>query len=247
MALKAQLDNAGAQAVVPPILRPATTFHGFKKLPNEIQDMIWKLSFRQPRIFRVCDLAEAKDAQPVVVSHKPLGSGQACRRSRLLYQQSTNYAFGSCGGIRKSLRVSPDYDILYLDMDLRQFLGRNGQSRASLLLFDLINQFKNFALNLPQNSESIRELVQKLKLFIYPCSKRKNLIFVVKDKSLPKTDVTFFDIKDTFGEIIHFDTRNYYWKDLKKKAKGILRAWSNLSKLLDIRAVEVAPIRTHDS
>ena len=209
--------------------------------------MIWKLSFRQPRIFRVCDLAGARDAQPVVVSHKPLGPGQACRRSRLLYLRETRCAFGIGSGIRKSLRVSPDYDILYFDMDLRQFLGRNGQSRASILPFDLIKKIENFALNLPQNSESIRELVGKLKLFIYPCSKRKNLIFVVKDKSLPKTDVTFFDIKDTFDEIIHFNTRDYYWKDLKKEAKGILRAWSKLSKRLDIRAVEVAPIRTHDS
>ena len=142
---------------MPPTHRPTTTFHGFKKLPNEIQDMIWKLSFRQPRIFRVCGFAEDLGPQPVVVSHKPLSSGQACRHSRLLYQQETNYAFGIGGGIRKSLRVSPDYDILYLDMDLRQFLGRNGQSRANPLAFDLIDEFKNFALTyhrIPSRSEN---------------------------------------------------------------------------------------------
>ena len=122
-------------------------FHGFKKLSNEIQDMIWKLSFQQPRIFRVCDIAKAQRAQPVVVSHKPLGSGQACRRSRFLYLRETRCAFGIGSGIRKSLRVSPHYDILYWDTDMRQ-------DRPDLLPPDLLYGFENVALDLPRNFQS---------------------------------------------------------------------------------------------
>ena len=224
---------------MPPPHRPATTFHGFKKLPNEIQDMIWKLSFRQPRIFRVCDLAGARDAQPVVVSHKPLGPGQACRRSRLLYLRETRCAFGIGSGIRKSLRVSPYYDILYWDMDMRQGLP-----------FSSDYGFKNIALNLPQNFQSIEKVFTELNYYSSPYSSTyleiKNLIFVVKDKSLPKTDVTFFNIGDTYGEIMYLDFLEYSWKALKKKTQVILQSCSELSNSMDIRAVEVAPIRPQD-
>ncbi|CAG7556971.1 unnamed protein product [Fusarium equiseti] len=235
LALKAQLDNAGAQAVVPPTLRPATAFHGFKKLPSEIQDMIWKLSFRQPRIFRVCDLAENQGAQPVVVSHKPLSSGQACRRSRLLYRRETRCAFGIRGGIRKSLRVSSYYDIFYWDMDARHGLP-----------FGSTYGFENVALNLPQNFQSIKEVFAETDLHSYPYFEIKNLIFVVKNKSLPKTDVTFFDMGDIYGETMYFNNVDYTWKVLKKKTKEMLQSWSGLSNSVDIRAVEVAPIKPQD-
>jgi hypothetical protein len=68
---------------------------------------------------------------------------------------------------------------------------------------------------------------------------------VVKDKSLPKTDVTFFDIGDAYGETMQFNNVDYTWKVLKKNTKAMLQSWSGLSKV-DIRAVEVAPIKPHD-
>ena len=201
--------------------------------------MIWKLSFRQPRIFRVCDFAEDLGPQPVVVSHKPLSSGQACRRSRLLYLRETCCAFGIGSGIRKSLRVSPYYDILYWDMDMGQGLP-----------FSSDYGFKDIALNLPQSFQSIRKVFTELDYYSSPYSytylEIKNLIFVVKDKSLPKTDVTFFNIGDTCGETMYLDFREYSWKALKKKTQVISQSCSELSNSLEIRAVEVAPIRPQD-
>ncbi|GKU19281.1 unnamed protein product [Fusarium langsethiae] len=44
--IKAKVDT---EAQSPPC--PATTFHKFKKLPLDIQQRIWKLSFQEPRIF----------------------------------------------------------------------------------------------------------------------------------------------------------------------------------------------------
>ncbi|RGP64564.1 hypothetical protein FSPOR_7930 [Fusarium sporotrichioides] len=117
LTLKAEVDGTEAQVDAQPPPRPATTFRGFRKLPVEIQDRVWELSFQEPRIFRLAE-DKGKTWTPVVVPHLPPGSARACRRSRDLYERETSCVLGSSGGVYKSLRASTSRDIFYWDQDM---------------------------------------------------------------------------------------------------------------------------------
>ncbi|KAH7181368.1 hypothetical protein DER46DRAFT_653530 [Fusarium sp. MPI-SDFR-AT-0072] len=92
-----------------------TTFHKFNGLPVELRKMIWRLSFRKARIFRLGTMSKDMDILWLnfTISHKAPASAQACRESRGLFQAEALQLFGRNIGVYKSLWFLPSLDIVY--------------------------------------------------------------------------------------------------------------------------------------
>ncbi|EXL49423.1 hypothetical protein FOCG_09787 [Fusarium oxysporum f. sp. radicis-lycopersici 26381] len=92
-----------------------TTFHKFDGLPVDLRTMIWRLSFRKARIFRLGPMSKDLDILwlSFTISHKAPASAQACRESRVLFQAEALQLFGQNIGVYKSLWFLPSLDIFY--------------------------------------------------------------------------------------------------------------------------------------
>ncbi|RKL45515.1 hypothetical protein BFJ70_g3524 [Fusarium oxysporum] len=92
-----------------------TTFHKFDGLPVDLRTMIWRLSFRKARIFRLGPMSKDLDILwlSFTISHKAPASAQACRESRALFQAEALQLFGQNIGVYKSLWFLPSLDIFY--------------------------------------------------------------------------------------------------------------------------------------
>ncbi|KAF5568530.1 hypothetical protein FPANT_14046 [Fusarium pseudoanthophilum] len=167
-----------------------TTFHKFNKLPIELRTMIWRLSFRKPRIFRLDSSPEDAeiDCTRIIFPHKPPASAQACRESQALFKGEARQLFGLNSGIYKSLWFLPSTDIVYWDQEMVWEYSLPGPGE----IYDVWN----VAVKWPDIEESDVKLDRLLEDVREMFPDIKKLMFVMRHQPLLDTDISFFQVKD---------------------------------------------------
>ncbi|CVK83383.1 uncharacterized protein FMAN_00855 [Fusarium mangiferae] len=187
-----------------------TTFHKFNGLPVELRAMIWRLSFRRARIFRLGPIPGHNEigCTQIISPHKPPASAQACRESQALFKGEARQLFGLNLGIYKSLWFLPSTDIVYWDEEM--------VCRYLLPGTDEIDDVWNVAVKWPDTEESndkLDRLLEDVREMFPDC---KRLMFVMRHQPLLDTDISFIQVKDDDEMHIRWHGDWSTWGEIKR-------------------------------
>ncbi|KAJ3527178.1 hypothetical protein NM208_g10832 [Fusarium decemcellulare] len=183
------MPNKTATDAHPKEASSSPTFPQFRKFPPEVRAIIWEYSFGGPRIFRMKPYSSSNPPNyiPMVVSHKPPASSQACQEARDILQKCGTFLFGQHGSPIKSLWFNPSQYILYWD------LSYPIEAWADHIL-DGIDGVKTVAVAWCGPDEDDQSyVVQLVENLFQKCEK---LVMVVTHRPLPNKDVQFLPIED---------------------------------------------------
>lgn len=161
------------------------TFPRFKMLPPEIRAIIWEHSFGEARIFKTKSTSIVSGIIPMVVSHKPPPSSQACKEAREVSQRVGRFLFGACGSPYKSLWFNTSKDIFWW--------GRQG-NKWDEIRWDghFLHCVENVALDL-SDPDSCFEMVHDM-CCIFPLCRKLQLVLQHKEEL--GNDVRFSKVSD---------------------------------------------------
>ncbi|KAL7761603.1 hypothetical protein ACKLNR_008138 [Fusarium oxysporum f. sp. zingiberi] len=210
-----------------------TTFHKFNGLPVELRTIIWRLSFRKARIFRLGPMSKDLDILwlSFTISHKASASAQACRESRALFQAEALQLFGQNIGVYKSLWFLPSLDIFYWN--------RYNISPGNVPGGD-IPCVQNVAVDWPSgDGTDMGEVIDDIWCMFLDC---KKVLFVMRHHPLPDTDVRFTKVKEDDDINIEYEEDWWQWGHIWPQLRD---SWPTycIGGPPEMEAVEVVPVR----